>query len=232
MGIKWGKPKAVGEETGKRALLEYNFKEYMQRQGVDPAYFDPHEVDETLTYHENWEHLKGTYGIQKDVAYEQERAYRAQTEAATKEAQKGLSIFGVVTDTSQIGGGSIKKNAGAVGSSKQGILPQKEQRQERGGLWGRMSGFTSRVVSGGGGFLSKVSVRGGGMIVSELGHLKHPRKPDVARFIPRPIRVGREDVSRSIIGIPAGHSGLRPVQASFRSPTSIFGDGKKKMRLF
>ena len=66
----------------------------------------------------------------------------------------------------------------------------------------------------------------------ELGMMRPKKKPSIARFIPRPIMVREDRTGRSIIGIPAGHSGLKPVQTSFRPPTSIFGDGKKKMRLF
>jgi hypothetical protein len=71
----------------------------------------------------------------------------------------------------------------------------------------------------------------------EEARMMHPKKkPSVARYIPRPIKVSTrgEELSRSIIGIPVGHDGLKPVQASFRPPVSIFGSGekKRKVRLF
>lgn len=60
----------------------------------------------------------------------------------------------------------------------------------------------------------------------ERGMMHPPRKPGIARYIPKPIAVRREGITRSIIGIPAGHGGLRPVDTRFRPPASIFGKGK------
>jgi hypothetical protein len=60
--------------------------------------------------------------------------------------------------------------------------------------------------------------------------MKPKKKPSVAKYIPKPITIKRENVSRTIVGIPEGHNGLRPIEVSFRPPGSIFG-GKKRLRI-
>lgn len=90
--------------------------------------------------------------------------------------------------------------------------------------WGRMSMFKSKATQGGGGFKSKAA--GGSFIESKKGRLKTPKKPNITRYIPKPINVARERQANILLGAPEGH--LRPVQTFGRPPMSIFGTGKKE----
>jgi hypothetical protein len=50
-----------------RGFVEHIIKRQMQDAGIDTAYFDPHEIDDSLTIKENLDHLREVYHIDTDL---------------------------------------------------------------------------------------------------------------------------------------------------------------------
>lgn len=183
----------------------------MRKRGIDESFYDEAYVDETLTTRENIANLRDkVYHLDEDLTESQHSQMKEYTQQ--EEWAK---------------------------AQKQ---PEEDDRLDTIGF-GRMSMFKSKASEGWRGkYASKASRKKGdtSFYVSAKGKLKAPKKPDIARYIPKPIQVARENAVRSAMGIPPGFN-FNPVTV-FRkqnSPTirdPLFGnvkvDKKGRRRLF
>ena len=187
-----------------RGFVKYVIQRQMQDAGIDTAYFDEHEIDDSLTIKENLEHLRGVYHIDTDL----DEKYSAEIKKAQMDEKWDMAR----SEESHTMHGDVDKiKLGSLRSRNAMGEKEKLSREHR---------FASKIF----GQMEK-------RVISDKGTLKSPSKPKLAKYIPKPVNVS--STVENILGIPRGMS-LRPLDNRTPPLGNILAkrDGKKKFSLF
>jgi hypothetical protein len=143
-----------------RGFVKYIIQRQMQDAGIDTAYFDEHEIDDTLTVKENLAHLREVYHIDTDLdeKYSAE-IKKAQMDEDWDRARQKSEDYG---DAKKIKWGPMRFR-NAMGEK------EKLSREQR---------FANKIF----GSMER-------RVISSKETLKTPTKPKLAKYIPKPIAV-------------------------------------------